>query len=302
MQLDATLRSFLLHCADGADTKLTVLYHATSALYARQYAELAEAYCLQTNLRFQSQVHFRQDVLSFLAVHADLRYGADLYHRLARLHRRLGFLGQPLLRFGKPSYVFFLVDDNLFVSKFCLFDALRSLEREPQALGFSLRLGRNTTYCYTRDLPQSLPEFNTSGEDVLCFDWRRGELDFAYPLEVSSSIYRTADLLPLLNRKRFANPNQLESRLAESADQYIYRPLLLCLPKSVAFSNPINQVAERYQNRAGVIHTYSSHDLAVIFEKGMRVDVAVYTGFVPQGCHQEVELNFYRPERDVNGC
>jgi hypothetical protein len=301
MQLDATLRSFLLHCVDADQAQLTVLYRVTGPLHARQYTELIEAYRPYSNIRFQLQIQFRQDVLIFLANHADLLFEAGLYRRMTSLHRRLGFLSQPLLRFGKPRYVLFLVDDNLFVRRFRLADILDALEHQPQALGFSLRLGRNASYCYTRDLPQTLPEFTTVGEGILRFDWTCGELDFAYPLEVSSSIYRIADLLPLLNRLRFANPNQLECRLAENAYRFAHQPYLLCYPQSVAFSVPVNQVAERYQNRYGKNYPLTSQDLAEKFAMGLRVNVAPFIGFVPQGCHQEVELSFNRSKRGVDG-
>jgi hypothetical protein len=301
MQLDAALRSFLLHCVDGSQLQLCVLYRTTSAIHERQYAELVGAYRPQANIRFLPQLHFRQDVLAYLADYADLRLGARLYRRMASLHWRLGFLSQPLLRFGRPRYVLFLVDDTLFVRGFHLADVLACLERHPQALGFSLRLGHNSVYSYTRDRLQSLPVFTREGDQVLIYNWQQAELDFAYPLEVSSSVYRIADLLPVLNRQRFANPNQLESRLDENAWRFPHRPSLLCYPQSVAFSNPVNQVAERYQNRAGIIHAYTSQDLAEMFDQGLRIDIAAYAGFVPLGCHQEVELHFLPFARGANG-
>ena len=57
MQLDATLRSFLLHCMDGDQAQITVLYQASSPLHARQYAELAEEHRPHKNIHFQPQAH-----------------------------------------------------------------------------------------------------------------------------------------------------------------------------------------------------------------------------------------------------
>lgn len=299
MQLDAGLRSFLLQCLDANQIQLDVLYQVTQPTHARQYAELIAEYHSHTNIRFRPQAHFRQDVLGFLAEHADLRFGTSLYQRMARLHRRLGFLSQPLLRFGKPRYILFLVDDNLFVRQFYLAEALEALKQQPAAIGFSLRLGRNTILCYTCEREQSLPDFTPAGEGVLRFNWQRGELDFAYPLEISSSIYRIADLLPWLNRQRFSSPNQLESRLAELAPSFTHKPFLLCYPQSVAFSNPLNRVAEVYQNRAGTLYPQTSQQLAELFAQGLRIDITALAGFVPQGCHQEVALHFHSPARGI---
>ncbi len=65
-------------------------------------------------------------------IDADLRRGASLYRRLARLHWRLGFLAAPLLRFDQLRYVLFLVDDTLFVQDFSLAEALAVLDGIPR--------------------------------------------------------------------------------------------------------------------------------------------------------------------------
>ncbi len=67
------------------------------------------------------------------------------------------------------------------------------------------------------------------------FDWQQAELDFAYPLEVSSSIYPDRRPAASLNRQRFTNPNQLESRLAENARRLAHRPYLLCYEQICSF-------------------------------------------------------------------
>lgn len=305
MQLDAALRSFYLHCADAAGVRLVVLYHTTNHLHARQYAELVEAHRSRSNLRFLPQTHFWRDLLGWLAEGAlagvESAANADSYRAALRLGRRFSFLRRPLLRFPDSRYVMFLVDDALFIRNFRLADAIRSLEITPQAVGFSLRLGTNTTHCYTMDRPQKLPAFVPVAPGILSFEWTGAELDFGYPLEVSSSIYRIADLLPYLDEQPFANPNQLESRLAEGLDRFQTRPQLLCFVRSVAFSNPVNKVNDAYRNRAGETHAYTSELLADRFAAGYRIDVSAYSGIVPNGCHQELELHFIPREEKAGG-
>jgi hypothetical protein len=300
MQLDAALRSFLLHGTDALDIPVTVLYRVTNPPHPRQYAQLIQDYQSFNNITFQPQSHFRQDVLAFLASHACLRSNLSLYYLLAPLPRRLGFLSQPLLRFGETRYILFLVDDDLFVRTFSLTEIVQALELHPLALGYSLRLGRNITYCYTADQPQPQPEFTAIGDNLLCFDWRHADLDFGYPLEVSSSVYRVADLLTLLNRQPFANPNQLEALLAQNRYRFTRYPFLLCPPVSLVFSNPVNQVAERFNNRSGTDHACTSEELSRRFAEGLRVNVVAYDRFLPESCHQEVGLHFYRPNRGLD--
>jgi hypothetical protein len=183
------------------------------------------------------------------------------------------------------------VDDNMFVNRFCLGDICEALEGHGDALGFSLRLGKNITYCYALDRPQNQPTFLAVGNHMLRFDWTSAEGDFGYPLEVSSSVYRIDDVLPLVSRVRFTNPNVLEARMSESVRPFkSRRSYLLCYERSVAFCNPANIVQKEWPNRAGTDPEQSVDSLADRFDQGHRVDVAHYSGFIPIGCHQEIRL------------
>ena len=292
MQVDATLRSFLLHCQDAPQVDLFVLYTATNPQHQRQYAALAAEYRAYPAVHFVLEQNFRRDTLALLAQHSGLAgWRLDLYRRSLSLGHHFSLLNRPLLGFSPPAYVLLLVDDNLFVGDFNAHAAVQALAAQPGAIGFSLRLGRNTTFCYALDRPQALPEFQPLPGGLLKFDWTAGEYDFHYPLEVSSSIYRTDLILKRLDRSWFRNPNTLESRLADAWRAYERdTPWLLCYPQSVTFCNPVNQVESKYNNRSGVVHAYSNQYLADQFDAGLRVNVAAYSGFTPNGCHQEQEL------------
>ncbi len=257
LQLQAAIESFFLHCLDPGRIKLVVLYRTSSCLHARQYDRLKARF---EDVSFVQEVDFKEQVLAAI---------------------------------GRFGYVLFLVDDNLFVGDFSIGEVIEALRSSPRAIGFSLRLGRNTVYCYTRDARQSLPVFEQAGPRILKYDWTVAEYDFGYPLEVSSSVYRAAEILPLLRKLEFSNPNTLEAAMA--ANSHFYRDLrdeLLCFESSVAFCAPLNVVQTTWNNRAGADENYSVDGLARIFEAGARVDVGKYCGFVPDSCHQEVELYF----------
>src|SRR5438445_3512461 len=123
MQLDAALRSLRLHCRDADLLETTVLYAVSNNTYASHYAQLAREH---PSVHFVEEKDFKGDLLSLI----------------------------------KPSrFLLFLVDDNIFVREFSLEDAVVQFQATPQALAFSLRLGRNTSYSYAFAKYQKLPEF-----------------------------------------------------------------------------------------------------------------------------------------------
>ncbi len=318
MQLDAVLRSFFLHCQDSEFTRIQVLYCASTDLHAQQYEILKEDY---PQVYFVQQRDFRNDVLRILDPYPAGGSSQQIFKllnqlisfvlRLERLPVRLlrsilfrlrvKALGRLIPLQPVESHILFLVDDNLFVRDFSLGDFLAVLKDHPDALGLSLRLGRNTTYCYTMNQSQSLPQFEIVQHGILKFDWTTSELDFAYPLEVSSSVYRSEGLFSLIAIQPFNNPNELEYQLAISANYFKSKnPFLLCPESSYTFCNPLNLVQSFASNRSSSNTEYSSEHLATLFEQGYRIDVKAYDGFTPVSCHQEVPLEFYKLDKDLS--
>ena len=263
MQLDAALRSFFLHCTDPELVRLTVLYTASHESYERQYELLRRDY---PTVDFRRERSFKADLLDVLS---------------------------------QSTYVLFLVDDNIFVRDFTLGKATNVLADDELALGVSLRLGRNTTFCYMLDKPQAVPSFESHASGLLCFDWTMSECDFGYPLELSSSVYRLSDVGPLLSSLDYRNPNTLELQLDLNKSPFLScRPVLHCYPESCTFCAPVNTVQTEWANRAGSLRGHTAESLAEDFAKGLRIDVDRFSDFTPTGCHQECELEYYPMDRD----
>ncbi|PWB44012.1 MAG: hypothetical protein C3F12_12300 [Candidatus Methylomirabilota bacterium] len=260
-QLDGTLRSFLLHCQDRDEITLKVIYRASDETHQFQYQQLAADYPF---VEFLPERTFKADLLSSIS-------GAQ--------------------------YVLFMVDDNIFVSDFWLNEVTEQLKAHSEALGFSLRLGKNTTYCYPLNMAQRLPEFQVIARAILIYDWTVADHDFGYPLEVSSSVYRTREMLPLLEALDFTNPNTLEAQLAACASSFrADHSRLLCYEQSITFCVPINIVQTVCRNRAGSKPEHSPEQLARLFDEGYRLKVDAYSGFTSHGCHQEIELTAQQTE------
>jgi glycosyltransferase involved in cell wall biosynthesis len=265
LQLDGTLRSFFARCQDAHRCQMKVLYRA-SVEFQPLYDALIREYPM---VGFVAEQDFRSDLIKLL---------------------------------GASESILFVVDDNLFIRNFTATEMVEALREHPQAIGFSMRLGRNTTFCYPLNKTQSLPSFETVSPQILRYDWTKADCDFNYPLEVSSSVYRAADLLPLLHEMPFKNPNTLEGEFAARAQRFhTSHPQLLCFGQSRAFCNPINLVQKVCQNRTGGRSDHSPERLAERFRAGARLDVEAYINVTPTGCHQEMPLHFVKGSPSPSG-
>jgi glycosyltransferase involved in cell wall biosynthesis len=261
LQLDAALRSFDAACQDLDQFKTVVLYSATTKIDVRQYDQLISQY---ETIEFVRQERFRDDLIAIL---------------------------------DNINYVLFLVDDNFFTISWNFKPLASTLEDNENILGVSLRLGYNTTWCYSLNIPQPLPETTPLNEDIVVFEYNKGIGDFGYPLEVSSSIYRAADIKAILSDFAFNNPNQLEAALqTRSSAVREKRPLLAMFKTSVAFCNPINVVQVEFVNRHGLSVRWNNEQLRALFDAGARIDIAPYWGLVAGSCHEEQPLRFIHPE------
>jgi hypothetical protein len=145
------------------------------------------------------------------------------------------------------------------------------------------------------DRPQSLPTFEAAGRGALTYDWTGADLDFGYPLELSSSLYRAGDLVPLIERLAYRNPNTFEAALARAAPTFAgSRPRLACLERSVALSIPANIVQTTWANRVAAEAGASPAALLRHFRDGDRLDLGRYGDLVPNACHQEVAFVYER--------
>jgi hypothetical protein len=184
----------------------------------------------------------------------------------------------------EAKYVLFLVDDSVICNNFNMSNVIKSLENSRNCLGFSLRLGLNTRYCYPYNCEQAIPPVVNLKNDVLMFDWKTAEYDFGYPLELSSSVYPVENIIDILQNCEFDSPNNLESIMSSCYFEDMSN--LLMLPKSVAFSLPLNKVQSSHNNRS---ENFNPDTFRLMYEKGIRFDSKQFDGFISKGAHDLVE-------------
>jgi hypothetical protein len=286
LQLHATLKSFERHCLDSEWASVFVLYCSSSPEFSRAYQELRQYQFCFASLVWKEEQAFKDDLLRQLFA------AGTVPSRPMGVLRRLLSASERL----RGQHFLFLVDDTLFVHPFSLGQMVAALADRPKALAFSLRLGRNTTNCYSRNRQQRLPPFGRVGGNSLVYRWLGEEGDFGYPLEISSSLYRATDLIKLLILLPYRNPNRLEQVLAICSKIFAWsRPELLCYELSAAFCAPVNKVQAVIDNRASDLPEYASERLNALFLEGVRIDVSRLDGFLPQAAHQEIELPLLLP-------
>jgi len=257
LQLDAVLASLDLSVSDLGQARVTVLYAASTPFFAAQYRIVGFDH---PNVELRREGDFKSDLIELVA--------------------------------GFP-FVLFVVDDTVFVGDASLATSMSILENDRSCVGFSYHLGCNTTYCYTMDKPQNPPAFESAGPGLVRFNWPDMDYDFGYPIEVSSSMYRTADLLPLLESLPYRNPSTLEAALARRAFEFRESmPRLASYARSVALSIPANLVQTAWANRTDGRPELSADSLAREFGKGRRLNVAQYRGHVARAAHEELPLIF----------
>jgi hypothetical protein len=258
LQLYACLESFKKMCCDYEKIDVNVLLRLDKDKFNNAYMEIVSE---NSEVKFTLETNFQKNILDLLK----------------------GY-----------NNVIFLTDDNIFVENFYIQDINKFLSSNSKLLGFSLRLGLNTIYCYPVSKKQEIPTNLIYNKNMILWEWKQAELDFGYPLEVSSSVYKIKDIEYVLNNCQFSNPNEMEFVLDYCKGYFlISHPLLASYKKSVAFCAPVNKVKENNQNKSGLKKENSVDSLLTKFENGDRINIDKLIGFTPNACHQEITFDFY---------
>ena len=223
------------------------------------------------------------------------------YIQVAKEHSTFKFIKETAFKINLydclkgNKYVLFIVDDCIFTKKYSINTIISKLNICEGVLGFSLRLGKNTTECYPLYCKNDIPFMQALGDDVLAFSWKEAGIgDFSYPLEVSSSVYRIDDIKSIIEGIHYSYPNSLEWVMYNYIPHLINKQFFLCYETSVAFCNPINRVqTENTINRVGINTDYSIESLLEKYERGYRINTEKFDGFISNGAHQEIKFEFY---------
>jgi len=218
-------------------------------------------------------------------------------HPEATFHKEINFKQDLLDLISQEEYILFICDDAIVTNEFNINEIIELLNYYPEAVGFSLRLGANTNYCYSLNRNQNMPPSIKLKDNILMFSWVGSEADYGYPLEISSSIYKTRDILPTIANMESNNPNKLEWHMSKCAGMFHQmKPLLLCYEESACFCNPINKTNPS-NNRSSTNPNFDADLLLTNYLKGGRIKYSSFKNFVSNACHQELPIEIEYKEK-----
>jgi hypothetical protein len=193
------------------------------------------------------------------------------------------------LRLNLPYHVFF-VDDDCFKTEWNPTDGqLEHLKRKQELLTISLRMDPSYRFCYTQGKPAEPPILDKEG----CWNWINLPGDWGYPMSLDGHIFRTQDIVPLIQSIHFKNPNSFEAILASKP--LLNSPQMFCYPKAKLINLPINKVQTVNKNHAGTVHPISVEELNAKFLDGFQLNldsVMNASGFLAP--HHELPLGFQK--------
>lgn len=247
LQLFALLESYYNLCEDPAT--LYIIYKATGNDFDNGYKEV-ENYFTKRDLVFVKEKSFKKDLIATL-------------NKIS------------------SKYLFFLVDDNIFKSRFAFNDYLTFPKKDNYIL--SLRLGKNLDYCYTQAIEQVLPHFKKIGY-FNCWKWRTGIADWNYVFSVDGHIYNTKELQVMSKLIPFKAPNSYEANM--NVFRYILRRKKgLCYSKSILINLCLNRVQNEIENISGEI---SVEELLNIWQNKKKIDINYFHNLKNKSAHIEV--------------
>jgi len=187
-----------------------------------------------------------------------------------------------LIRDENPYTVFF-VDDNVFKSEFDIHcDEFISFAKRNDVLSFTLRLGLNTTWCYTQKRDSLPPEFLFDSQKV--WEWRKATgPEWNYPMSVDGGFFHTKDIKPLAQLLEYQNPNTFEGTLANHP---IDKPYMVCPPKSIILNVPANKVQTANGNLCGNI---PADYLNSKFLEGYQLPINNLVNYNNRAPHEEID-------------
>lgn len=260
MQLHCLLMSLSNHCIDIDNAKTFVLYATSNKIHAKNYIKLKEDF---PSVTFVVEQDFEKQTRTIIT---------------------------------SCDFILFLVDDSIFIRAFSLSECIKTLNSSSKFIGFSLRLGLNIKHhiSYGNIIR---PHYKRLKTNIYSVKWPHSELDFAFPLEVSSSLYNAQLIKDCINNKSFRNPSFFEKALTENVKKYSHTlPTLTFLKYSCCFSNPANLVQDCFINLHSSSKDLQPDALAQKFAQGIYIDHKRFSGIYPCSTHKELAFDFISSE------
>jgi hypothetical protein len=258
LQLHALLCSYSEKAV--SPVPLRILYHASTLLHQRAYAEVMDIF---------------SDKFSFIKQSSNNSFRDDLIK---------------LLESVLSPMMFFLVDDILFINTFDVSDFAKL---DMDEIVPSLRMGLNVQKCYTVRKDQPLPEllsYAGGSGDQIFWKWNQGICDWSYPLSVDGHFFSTQEITAMTKLIRFTAPNTYEDQLQKFRRFFSIR-MGAAYRKSRIVNIPCNKVQNENKNICGNTH---QDFLLEQWMKGYQMNYQSIYGFSNTSVHEEIPFELIK--------
>lgn len=119
----------------------------------------------------------------------------------------------------KSKYSCFFLDDDILYKEVKFSDIDEQISSDDDIVCFSLRLGENTTKCYTLGADNVLHDIESDGK-FMKWDWSLHYLDFGYPFAMDGHVFRSKDIYKLVKKSKFTNVDELEMALFDYTEMF----------------------------------------------------------------------------------
>lgn len=181
------------------------------------------------------------------------------------------------------EFILFNVDDAIFYRTYYINNSINVLNENPNIIGFSLRLNENITRCHPANAESSQPEFNRDDNGNLIFELSKGQVDWDYPLEISSSIYRKETIIDAIIwiKERIgidglSHPNKFESNLFNYylINYKLHDKSLACFAKSICSIVTVNRSQNIFPNP--IYSEISLNSMNYYLDNNIKYDTDMY--------------------------
>jgi hypothetical protein len=197
-----------------------------------------------------------------------------------------------LLKNLKTDYVLFAVDDILIKGPIDLQECAQLLTSF-NAYGFHLRLGKNTTYCYSAQVDSPLPPYKQINATTIAWNLNQGTAEWRYLNSLDMVLYRRNKVVNDFEQLRFHSPNTLEAAWANHGfSNGDLNNLALCYNESKIINIPLNLVQGDWKTAINM--GYSLKELLELFELGYRINSSIYQTIDNIAPHMEIKPFLYK--------
>lgn len=197
------------------------------------------------------------------------------------------------------DYTCFFLDDDVIYKEVAFADITKSIEADDDVVCFSLRLGENTTKCYTLGADNVMHDIVCDG-DIMKWDWTLHYLDFGYPFSMNGHVFRRSDIYKLVKKSTFNNVEELEMALYDYTEMFP-RNMMASYKESRLVNIPCGRVQVSLDDEMTMALKESESrirrkSMNNLFLNGRFINLESIDFSNIEGCHQKINLGDFEVE------